>query len=218
MTHEELERAALWNSLCHLGNYVKLKWQINSHEVEKQLAQFDDKWVRQNGLKDPTNNRWALPITSNSGSVDDTIHLGSFGHMKNALKVEMKESNFVTPTEVYHAIPELGKLVDLFDPDIGRVHLLRVDRGGFFPPHRDFQGTSPEYLRLLCVFGKCSPENYAQIVDGQLIYPESGWLYFANVQLDHSVFSFSDGLYCLILTVKLNQRTHDIIMSNTMNS
>lgn len=218
MTHDEIERATLWNSLCHLGDYVKLKGQIDHYQVVEQLKQFDDKWVRQNGLKDPTNNRWALPITSHSGSVDDNVHLGSFGYMQNEQQIEMKEENFITPTEVYHAIPEIKKLVDMFSPDIGRVHVVRVDRGGFFPPHRDFQGLSPEYLRLLVVFGRCSPENYAQIVDGRLIYPEPGWLYFSNVQLDHSVFSFSDGLYSLILTVKLNQRTHDIIMKNTMNS
>jgi hypothetical protein len=30
------------------------------------------------------------------------------------------------------------------------------------------------------------------------------------------VFSFSDNLYALILTVKLNERTHALIMNNTM--
>jgi len=218
MDHEELERAALWNSLANLGTQVKLKWKIDHHTVENQLKQFDDKWVRQNALKDPNNNRWALPMTSNTGSVNDTMHLGSFGHVGKKQKVEMKEENFITPTEVYENIPDLKKLVDLFLPDIGRVHVVRVDKGGHFPPHRDFQGLAPEYLRLLTVFGRCSPENYAQIIDGQLYYPEPGYVYFTNFQLDHSVFSFSDNLYCLILTVKLNRRNHDIIMQNTMNS
>lgn len=217
MTNDELIRSALWNGLINMGNYVKTKWQINPDGVEQQLSQFKDNWCPYNSKKDTVNNRWGLPVTSHTGDVMDNYHLNSFGYMQNYHNVEMKEENFTTPTDVYNAIPDIKKLVDTFAPDIGRVHVLRIDKGGFFPPHRDFTGVSPEYFRLLTVFGKCSPENYAQIVDGKLIYPEAGWTYFVNTQLDHSVFSFSDNLYCLILTVKLNQRTFDLIMNNTMN-
>lgn len=217
MTHEELERAALWNSLVHLGNFVKTKWSLNPFEVEQQLEKFKDNWCPYNVKKDQHNNRWGLPVTSHTGDVMDNYHLNSFGYMQKYHNVEMKEENFTTPTEVYHAIPDIKNLVDVFAPDIGRVHLLKVSKGGFFPPHRDFHGLSPEYFRLLTVFGRCSPENYAQIFDGKLIYPEAGWTYFVNTQLDHSVFSFSDSVYCLILTVKLNERTHNLIMRNTIS-
>jgi hypothetical protein len=218
MTPEEIERATLWSSLVHLGNFVKTKWVFDPSSVEQQLAQFEDSWCPYNVKKDTHNNRWGLPVTSHTGDVFDNYHLNSFGYMQKYHDIEMKEENFKTPTQVYHAIPEIKKLVDVFAPDIGRVHFLRIDQGGFFPPHRDFQGISPEYFRLLTVFGRCSPENYVQIVDGNLIYPEAGWTYFVNTQLDHSVFSFSDNLYALILTVKLNERTHKLIMGNTMNS
>jgi hypothetical protein len=147
----------------------------------------------------------------------DNYHLNSFGYMQRYHAVEMKEENFTTPTKVYHSIPELAKLVDEFAPDIGRVHLLRVDQGGFFPPHRDFPGLGPEYFRLLCVFGKCKPENFVQLINGKTAYFDPGYFYFANFQREHSVFSFTDHVYSLILTVKLNQRTHDIILRNMMN-
>jgi hypothetical protein len=218
MTHEELERSALWNSLINLGNFVKTKWHFDPASVEQQLKQFDNNWCPYNAKKDTVNNRWGLPVTSHTGDVMDNYHLNSFGYMQQYHDIEMKEENFTTPTAVYHAIPEVKKLVDVFSPDIGRVHFLRIDKGGFFPPHRDFQGVSPEYFRLLTVFGRCSPENYVQMVDGCPLYPEAGWTYFMNTQLDHSVFSFSNNLYALILTVKLNERTQRLIMSNTMNS
>lgn len=216
MTHEELERAALWNSLVHLGEFVKTKWSIDHHDVERQLEKFKDNWCPYNVKKDTYNNRWGLPITSHSGDVMDNYHLNSFGYMQHYHNVEMKEENFTTPTDVYHSILEIKKLVDVFAPDIGRVHMLRVNKGGFFPPHRDFHGASPEYFRLLTVFGQCSPENYVQMLNGKPVYPEAGYTYFANTQLDHSVFSFSDNLYALVITVKLNERTHSLIMNNTM--
>jgi len=67
------------------------------------------------------------------------------------------------------------------------------------------------------VFGNCSPENYVQLIDGKPLYPEPGSVYFTNFQLDHSVFSFSNNLYSLILTVKLNERTQNLILKNTMS-
>jgi hypothetical protein len=70
---------------------------------------------------------------------------------------------------------------------------------------------------LLAVFGKCKPENYVHLLDGKTFYPEPGFLYFVNFQLDHSVFSFSDGLHALILTVKINQRTHDLIVGQAVS-
>ena len=146
----------------------------------------------------------------------DNYHLNSFGHMQKYHDVELKEENFTIPTAVYYKIPDIANLVDILSPDIGRIHLLKIDQGGFFPPHRDFQGISPEYFRLIVVFGKCSPENYVQLIDGKPLYPEPGFVYFTNFQLDHSVFSFSNGLYCLILTVKLNVRTQKLILSNTI--
>ena len=211
------ERALIWNSLCNMGQTMKLKWKINEHEVLEQLEQFKNNWCPYNVKKDTHNNRWGLPITSHTGDVMDNYHLNSFGYMQKYHDVEMKEENFTTPTEVYNKVPELAKLVDAFKPDIGRVHLLRVDKGGFFPPHRDFPGVGPEWMRLLMVFGKCKPENFVHMLDGKPVYPDPGYLYFVNFQLDHSVFSFSDGLYALILTVKVNQRTHDLIINNTMN-
>ena len=211
------ERALIWNTLCNMGDTIKLKWKINEHEVLEQLEQFKDNWCPYNVKKDANNNRWGLPITSHSGDVMDNYHLNSFGYMQKYHDVEMKEENFTTPTEVYNKIPELAKLVDAFAPDIGRVHLLRVDQGGFCPPHRDFPGVGPEWMRLLLVFGKCKPENFVHMLDGKPMYPDPGYLYFVNFQKDHSVFSFSDGLYALILTCKVNDRVHDLIIKNSMN-
>ena len=211
-----VERALLWNSLCNLGDMTKMKFNFDRFKLLEQLEPFKDNWCPYNVKKDKVNNRWGLPITSHSGDVMDNYHLNSFGYMQRYHDIEMKEENFTTPTTVLDNVPDVKNIVDVFSPDIGRVHFLRVDQGGYFPPHRDFPGPDPEYVRLLAVFGKCKPENFGHILDGNLIYPDPGYLYFINFQLDHSVFSFSDGLHALILTIKLNQRTHDLIMKHTM--
>ncbi len=217
MTQEEIERGLLWNSLCNMGDTIKLKFNFNGTDVLKKIEKFNDNWCPYNVKKDKVNNRWGLPLTSHTGDVLDNYHLNSFGYMQKYHDVEMREDNFNTPTEVYKELPEISDIVEVFSPNIGRVHFLRVDQGGFFPPHRDFPGPAPEYFRMLAVFGKCKPENYVHLLDGKTFYPESGFLYFVNFQLDHSVFSFSDGLHALILTVKLTKRTHDLIIKNAVS-
>jgi hypothetical protein len=217
MIQEDLERAMLWNSLVNMGAVVKTKWRLDPYQVEQQLSQFKDNWCPYNQKKDTVNNRWGLPVTSQTGEVMDNAHLNSFGYMKKYHDAKLSEEDFSTPTQVYHAVPDIKNLVDIFKPDIGRVHLLRIDKGGFFPPHRDFHGLCPSYFRLITVFGRCSPENYVQMIDGRAVYLEPGWVYFVNFQLDHSVFSFSDNLYSLILTVKLNERTHELLTNHTMS-
>jgi hypothetical protein len=217
MNPEQIERALLWNSLCNLGHTAKLKFSFEPKTTLDRLEEFKENWCPYNVKKDLHNNRWGLPITSHTGDVMDNYHLNSFGYMQKYHDVEMREENFTKFTPVYNKLKGIGNIVDTFAPDIGRVHLLRVDQGGYFPPHRDFVNPSPEYVRLLAVFGRSMPDNYAHILDGKLFYPDPGCLYFVNFQLDHSVFSFTDGLYALILTVKLNCRTYDIITDNLIS-
>jgi hypothetical protein len=217
MTHEEIERGLLFNSLSNIGDYIKLKMYANPGQLEKDLIQFDDNWCPYNVKKDVHNNRWGLPITSHSGDVTDNYHLNSFGYMQKYHNVEMREDNFAEPTQVYHALKQIQPIVDMFRPDIGRVHFLKIGAGGFFPPHVDHVGACPEYIRLIAVFGKCKPENFVQMINGRPTYFDPGYFYFVNFQREHSVFSFTDYVYSMMLTVKLTQRTHDLIMHNMMN-
>jgi hypothetical protein len=217
MTNEEFERAMLWNSLTNLGSYSKLNLRLPETATLTGLAKFSKNWCPYNEKKDVHNNRWGLPVTSHTGDVMDNYHLNSFGYMQKYHDVEMKEENFTTPTDVYHSVPEIKDLVDVFYPNTGRVHILKVNQGGYFPPHRDFAGVAPEYFRLSCVFGSCSDFNYVQTLHDQIFRPERAHLYFVNFQLNHSVFSFSDNLYNLILTVKLNRITHDLIIKHSMS-
>lgn len=225
MDQTEIERAILWNSLTNLGDFVKTNLTFSEDTVTGKLKQFENKWVLYNQYPNsPINNRWGLPITSHDGSVDSVDHLAKWHSLRKISKsqsdnktyqdIYADESLFTKPTEVYYAIPEIGNIVDLFSPDIGRVHFLKINSGGYFPPHRDFPGHSPEWIRLLAVFGNCESHQYAHILDGNLRYPLPGKFYFINFQLEHCIFSFTDSVYAVMLTVRLNQRTHDLILKH----
>lgn len=206
-----------YNSLCLMGDNTKLKLHIDTHSILEKLSKFDNYWVPYNQKKDTINNRYGLALTSSTGSISDTVHLNSFGYSQRHLAETMSESNFILYTEAMYELTEIKEKVDLFAPDIGRVHLLRIDKGGFFPPHRDFPKLDPEYVRLTCVFGKANSENYCLLYDGKPFYHDPGYLYFNNYQKDHSLFSFSDGVYILVITVKLNSTTYEKIVKYMMS-
>lgn len=223
MTESDIERSLLWNSLVNSGEFIPTDLEFCETTVLKQLEQFEDNWVLYNQYPNTlVNNRWGLPITNNNGFVSSTQYLENWNQYRksqnkkstNFQDIYADESQFSVPTEVYYAIPDIAKIVDEFRPDIGRVHFLKVGCGGYFPPHRDFSGSSPEFIRLLAVFGKCEPKHYGHILNGQLRYPLPGRFYFINFQLEHSMFSFVDYVYAIMLTIKLNQRTHDTILKH----
>ena len=83
MTHEELVRGMLFNSLANIGEFIKLKMFVDPLTLEHDLAQFKDNWCPYNVKKDVHNNRWGLPVTSHTGDVMDNYHLNSFGYLKN---------------------------------------------------------------------------------------------------------------------------------------
>lgn len=206
----------IYQSLCSLGDNLKLKLNIDTHSVINKLDEFQYNWVPYNQKKDSSNNRYALPLTSHTGNIDDTMHLNSFGYAKRNLDIELREDNFNTYTPILEKLPEIKTIVDLF-PDIGRVHLLRIGHGGYFPPHRDFPQLHPDYIRLTCVFGKAKPENYCLLYDGKPFYHDPGFFYFNNYQKDHSLFSFSDYVYVVVLTVKLNEDTFNKLIKYSMS-
>ena len=211
-----MNNGQIYQALCMLGDNVKLKLNIDVSSVLDKLAEFDQYWVPYNQKKDTINNRHGLALTSHTGKIDDTMHLNSFGYAQRNLNIEMREDNFNTYTPAMTALTEIKDIAEVFT-DIGRVHILRIGKGGFFPPHRDFPQLEPDYIRLSCMFGKAKPENYCMLFDGKPFYHDPGFFYFNNYQKDHSVFSFSDYVYVVILTVKLNEDTYHKIVKHSMS-
>ena len=55
MTHEELERGMLFNSLANIGEFIKLKIYTDPVKLEQDLEQFKDSWCPYNVKKDSQN-------------------------------------------------------------------------------------------------------------------------------------------------------------------
>lgn len=151
------------------GNVCSLKYTC-----KPDFSEWKDKWEHYNPKK-PNIPRKGLSLTS----ID-----GNFGGPDLDSLVESKyayEMDFCVPTPAFEQVREL---IEPFD--VGRSHVLRLDAGGFFPPHRDLCDDS---MRLILPMKKCYPPNLWFMLEDKPLYFESYRLYYVNTKLQHSVFS-----------------------------
>ena len=159
-------------------------------------------WVRYQPQK--PNNRWGLSVTSLDGNFSGVPDLYSLREYNQMNGTEYWEADFKARTNICDFIPELNPFLDFFGKSLGRAHFLRLDSGGFFPPHRDNGAIvdSPSFRILVPVanFGK---NQMKWIQEEQPIQLELGRTYFINTTRPHSLFSFTDNCTMLVLNVIL---------------
>jgi len=113
-----------------------------------------------------------------------------------------READFKARTNIVDFIPELNPFLDFFGKSLGRVHFLRLDAGGFFPPHRDNGAIvdSPSF-RVIVPINNFGKNQMKWIQEEHVLSLETGRTYFINTTRVHSVFSFTDNCTMLVLNV-----------------
>lgn len=148
------------------------------------------------------NNRWGLSVTSLNGGFSGEPDLYSLREWNQIHGTSYREADFRARTNVVEFIPELNPFLDFFGSSLGRTHFLRLDAGGFFPPHRDNGAivSSPTFRIIVPIenFGK---HQMKWIQDDSMLYLEHGKTYFINTTKVHSVFSFIDSCTMLVANI-----------------
>lgn len=165
----------------------------------------------------PGYNRFGLSVTSLDGGYSGEPDLYSLREYAKLTGKQYTEIDFKTRTSVVSFIPELDPLLDFFGPNLGRTHFLRLDKGGFFPPHRDNGALvkSPTF-RILVPLHNFGTNDMKWVQDGQLLQMTLGSVYFINTTKLHSLFSFVDDCMMLVLNVQespeiLNKMVHHVV-------
>jgi hypothetical protein len=114
-----------------------------------------------------------------------------------------RDSEFKVRTPLSLEIPEVNELFNFFEEDLGRSHFLRLDKGGFFPPHRDHEWRLPnDTFRIVVPFYNFHSQHMSWIFDGKVLQLREGTAYFMNTTKAHSLFSYVDNCTMLVLNVK----------------
>jgi hypothetical protein len=142
-------------------------------------------------------------MTSLDGGYSGVPDLESLGEYYNETGIIHRDSDFKTRTPLSCEIPEVNELLNFFGEDLGRSHFLRLDKGGFFPPHRDHNfGLPNDMFRIVVPFYNFHSSSMSWIFDGKVVQLREGTTYFMNTTKAHSLFSYVDDCTMLVLNVK----------------
>ena len=206
----------LTDLVANFGDVLELSIPLWNLDNAVNVLTKHSGWVHYNPRKTHIN-RKGLSVTSLDGGFSGVPDLDSLREYNLENGTSYNESNFKSRTNVVNFIPELNYILDLF-PDYGRCHFLKLDSGGFFPPHRDngTSTTSPTTFRLIipiCNFGK---NQLTWIHDNQILNLEHGRTYFINTTKVHSLFSYVDMSCCFVMNVEVTERSLDTVLKQLL--
>jgi hypothetical protein len=213
MEQDLLEKEILYNSLINLGDAVPLDIFFDSSVIRNQIKPFESEWKQYNSRK-PHIPRFGLSLTSIDGQLSGIPDLDSLREYNLNHGTNHTESSIQTPTPVLESTHGIKHPIDPFLPFLGRSHLIRFGEGGYFPPHRDFPGIGADCFRLIALLDGCCPHNFVFIHDGKLLKLQGQQLYFLNTKREHALFSFSSAALILVLNIRLNPESVQLVVDH----
>jgi hypothetical protein len=202
----------LYQHLTVYGTVYATTHYLNEFKEFVGWTEENFKYVKYNPRK-PVE-RYGLSITSLDGNTNGIPDLDSLYDYCVENNIIMSERDFATPTPVYDFEP-LAKILDPIKKYLFRSHVLKINPGGFFPPHRDFRGTDIDSFRIIIPLQHMNPPSFTFIVDDKIQYWEPGFLYFVDTAKMHYLFNSSfKSTYMIVLNVDLNEETVKFITEN----
>jgi len=195
--------SGLTDFITHFGNVVELDFPHWDVFKITQICNKHPGWKIYQPHK-PGYNRYGLSVTSLDGGFSGEPDLYSLREYHKMHGKAYNELDFKRRTNVVEFLPEVNNFLDFWEPNLGRTHFLRLDRGGFFPPHRD-NGAIVDVptFRILIPINNFGTNDMKWIQEEKLLNLRLGHTYFINTSRLHSLFSFVDN--CLMLVLNINQ-------------
>ena len=197
----------LRNQLSSLGDCIPLDRAVNLKEIRQDIDRYKDHFKIYSPRKKGYN-RYGLSITSMDGGFSGVPNLDSLREYNQLQGTHFDEPDFRKKTPFFNDCKTLRHCLKPFLEFMGRSHVLRLDKGGFFHPHRDISYTS---FRL---FITLTPENYVFILNNKKISLLPGQLYYINTFLSHSLFSFINNSFFMVFSIDLSEKTVNTVYEN----
>tara|TARA_Y100000389_G_C17356004_1_gene461109 strand:- start:431 stop:1021 length:591 start_codon:yes stop_codon:yes gene_type:complete len=169
-------------------------------------------YIKYNPRKDI--NRYGLSITSLDGGLSGRPDLDSLYEYNKENNTNYNERDFTKFTPVYE-YEDLKNCIAPIEKDIFRSHILKLNPGGYFPPHRDFYGMDIDSFRIIIPLANMDPPNFTFVIEDKIQQWNMGSLYFVDTAKMHYLFNASfDPTYMIVFNVDLNENTINFITQN----
>ena len=202
----------LYSALTQYGTVFATSLEMHNPRQFVEWTEENYDYVQYNPRKPIS--RSGLSLTSLDGGVSGVPDLDSLVEYNREHGTTHYERDFKTYTSVSEH-PDIVPIIEPFRAHIFRSHIIKLDPGGFFPPHRDFRGIEFDSFRLLVPLQNCDPPQFTFVIDDKIINWELGRVYFVDTVKMHYLFNASTKpTYFIVLNVDLN---HDTVHYCTTN-
>lgn len=170
-------------------------------------------WTQYN-IRKPHIRREGLSVTSRDGGMSGRPDLDSL------FEVGGSERQFQIRTPIVETLPQIEELLDYFDEDVGRCHFIRLNEGGFFPPHRDNACSVPaDAFRVVVPLQDTSGTGpFVWLLDGKPLHLTKGSTYYMNTTKNHSLFSMCDSLYLFVMNIISTDKSIRKLLTRTISA
>lgn len=196
-----------------LGDWIKLKMRVDTSLIMQELASFDSHWKKYNPRKDIK--RSGLSVTSFDGQLSGIPDLDSLSEYNKENGTSFNNFTCTVATEVFHKSKELQRILHPFKDHLLRTHFIRLDAGGYFPPHRDCFPEDPnsqnEQIRLLFLIKNCGSDTFKFLYQDHVMPLNNGECYYFNGNKTHSVFSMKDNCIFLVANLRFDNELYAIL-------
>lgn len=191
----------LTDFIVNFGDVVELDFPAWDCLRVKNVLVSHPGWQTYQAHK-PGYNRFGLSVTSLNGGFSGEPDLYSLREYYREHGESYSEGDFKARTNLVQFLPELNNFLDFWEPGLGRTHFIKLNKGGFFPPHRD-NGAIVEVpsFRILVPIHNFGVNDMKWIQEDKMLDLRVGRTYFINTTRVHSVFSFVDDCIMLVLNV-----------------
>jgi len=197
--------SALTDFIVNWGEVVELDFPKMDLNLVKDVLDKHPGWKPYQPHKSGYS-RFGLSVTSLDGQYSGEPDLYSLREWQNMTGESYNEMSFRKRTNVVQFLPELDQFLNFWEPNLGRTHFLKLDKGGFFPPHRDNGAiVAVPTFRIIVPIYNFGINDMKWIQDEKIQRFDLGATYFVNTSRLHSVFSFVDNCLMLVLNVKADE-------------
>lgn len=185
--------------LSALSVFEPLEFNIDFGKFKKEIEPWDDKWVpylRREGI---SNDREALCLMGLEG--DEPYDSLSMPEARKRVGRNLKETDFNVPTRLYKDLTCLHPLLEYFQP-LGRTKIVKTNKGGWFPPHKDAPMLTRNVFRIVAFIGSSvDHESYEWEMDGRRWPIKPNRVYYVDTRKTHRTHSWQDSSIHLIVNV-----------------
>ncbi len=188
-----------------MEDLMKFRYNFDAKSAWQELQQYPrDTWPRYNPRK-PIE-RYCLDLTQVPGGNDNVSSLKEYN---DSTGKRLLNQDFTEPTEIYHNLPTIKNVLEPFRPWLGRTHIIRIDAGGYFPPHYDTVTVDYDMydVRLVAAIHNINNMSFKWLynTDDRVIPMTDGELWIINTGKPHSVFSFKNDAVIMVANLRFDR-------------